>query len=67
MPRVEENPMRRVVFRTRCIINGKVCDVIVDSGSSENLVSKAMVKALKLQTEPNPTPYKLTWVKKGLE
>ncbi|KAL5569941.1 hypothetical protein UlMin_026516 [Ulmus minor] len=26
-----------------------------------------MVKALKLQTEPNPTPYKLTWVKKGSE
>lgn len=39
--------------------------MIIDSGSSENVVSKALVKALNLKTERRPSPYKITWIKKG--
>ncbi|XP_062075889.1 uncharacterized protein LOC133780020 [Humulus lupulus] len=58
---------RNTIFCTRCTINNKVCDVIIDSGSTENVVSKALVKTLALQTSPHPQPYKLGWIKCGIE
>ena len=44
-----------------------VCNVIIDNGSCENFVSKAMVKALNLSTIKHPNPYKLWWIQKGIE
>ena len=41
--------------------------MIIDSNSSENVVSKALVKILNLKIEKHPSPYKITWIKKGLE
>ena len=61
-PKRESHPMRHAIFKTRCTINGKVCDLIVDSGSSENIVSETLVKTLKLPTDNHPTPYKISWV-----
>ncbi|GJU64001.1 putative nucleotidyltransferase, ribonuclease H [Tanacetum coccineum] len=43
----------------------KICSIIIDGGSCENLVSKALVKAFKLLTEPHPSPYQIGWIKKG--
>lgn len=43
----------------------KVCEVIVDSGSWENVVSKKLVKAISLSIEHYPKPYKVGWIKKG--
>ncbi|GJY39853.1 putative nucleotidyltransferase, ribonuclease H [Tanacetum coccineum] len=43
----------------------KICSIIIDGGSYENLVSKAFVKAFKLPTEPHPSPYQIGWIKKG--
>ena len=32
-----------------------MCNVIIDSGNSENVVSKALVKALNLKTDKHPS------------
>ncbi|XP_035836015.1 uncharacterized protein LOC118485763 [Helianthus annuus] len=57
--------LRNNIFRTRCTAKGKVCTVIIDGGSCENMVATTMVEKLGLQTEPHPDPYQLTWLKKG--
>lgn len=52
--------------KKRCIINKKVCNRIIDSESGENVISKALVKALGVLIEPHPKPYKIGWIKKGI-
>ena len=40
-------------------------EVIIDSGSYENMVSKEMVNKLKLRCETQFHPYHIAWLKKG--
>ncbi|GAU47032.1 hypothetical protein TSUD_239890 [Trifolium subterraneum] len=61
----KEEGQRKNLFKTRCSVNNKVCDLIVDNGSTENLVSKRLVDYFKLPTEPHENPYSLGWVNKG--
>nr|GEZ99408.1 putative nucleotidyltransferase, ribonuclease H [Tanacetum cinerariifolium] len=42
-----------------------ICFIIIDGRSYENLMSKALVKAFKLPTEPHHSPYQIGWIKKG--
>jgi hypothetical protein len=53
----EDSCLRTNIFRTRCTSRRNVCQVIIDSGSCENMVSKEMVDTLKLCCETNPHPY----------
>ena len=39
--------------------------MIIDSGSTDNLVSTEVVEKLKLKTMKHPTPYKVSWLQKG--
>jgi Reverse transcriptase (RNA-dependent DNA polymerase)/RNase H-like domain found in reverse transcriptase len=57
--------LRNNIFHTRCSSHGKVCDIIIDSGSCENVVSEIMVQKVPLKTEKHPKPYKLSWLEKG--
>ena len=57
-----EPEQRRSLFRTRCKCEGKCCDVIIDSGSTDNLVSEEMVTKLKLKRQKHPHPYRIAWV-----
>ncbi|XP_020691225.2 uncharacterized protein LOC110105887 [Dendrobium catenatum] len=66
-PRKVVQSQRHCIFKTKCTIGGKVCDLLVDSGCTENVVSKAVVQALQLKTTKHPQPYKISWVKKGME
>jgi hypothetical protein len=61
-----ENPAQRnSLFRTACKTKDRVCKVIVDSGSTDNLVSTEMVEKLELETVAHPNPYKVSWLQKG--
>lgn len=44
---------------------GKVCKVVIDFGSTDNLVAVEIVEKLKLKRIPHPTPYKVSWLNKG--
>jgi hypothetical protein len=39
--------------------------VIIDSGSTNNLVSTKIVEKLELKTTTHPKPYKVLWLQKG--
>nr|GEU67457.1 RNA-directed DNA polymerase, eukaryota, reverse transcriptase zinc-binding domain protein [Tanacetum cinerariifolium] len=65
-PKVSDSSQKNKIFRTKCLVKEKICSIIIDGGSCENLVSKAFVKAFKLPTEPHPSPYQIWWIKKGL-
>jgi hypothetical protein len=39
--------------------------VIVDSGSTDNIVSTEMVEKMELETIAHPSPYKVSWLQKG--
>ena len=48
---------RRSFFCTSCKCEGRCCDVILDGGSTNNLVSEDMISNLKLKREKQPHPY----------
>jgi hypothetical protein len=55
----EREPFQRnSLFRTACKTKDRVCKVIIDSGSTDNMVSTEMVEKLKLETTAHPNPYK---------
>jgi len=63
LPRgVEESWLRTNIFQSTCTIRGKVCRMIIDSGSCTNVISQEAVTKLALFTESHPTPYRLAWL-----
>lgn len=63
-PKVTEEPSQRHnLFRTRYVVHQKIFDVIIDGGSTENIVSRTIVQQLKLPTRRHPHPYKIGWIK----
>jgi hypothetical protein len=62
---VESTVQRTRLFRTACKTKDRVCKVIVDSGSTDNLVSTEMVEKLELEMTDHPSPYKVSWLQKG--
>jgi hypothetical protein len=64
-PEVEKLVQRNSLFMTTCKTKDKVCKVIIDSGSTDNLVSIDMVEKLELETNTHPIPYKVSWLQKG--
>jgi len=59
--------LRTNIFHTTCIVANKVCKMVIDSGSCENVVSEETVQKLQLKTDRHPKPYKLSWLNKGSE
>lgn len=46
--------LRHNIFHTKWTAKGKVCNVIIDGGRCENVVSTTMVEKLSLKTEEHP-------------
>ena len=44
---------------------GKCCKMVIDSGSTDHLVSTEMVEKLGLKRMKHPNPYKVSWLQKG--
>jgi hypothetical protein len=59
---VESAVQRSILFRTACTTKDRKCKVIVDSGSTDNLVSIEMVEKMELKTTKHPSPYKVSWL-----
>ena len=55
-------PHNPSIFRSNCLIQGKVCQFIIDSRASHNVVSHEVVRKLNLKMFPHPQPYYATWV-----
>ncbi|GJZ14964.1 hypothetical protein Tco_0550641, partial [Tanacetum coccineum] len=62
-PKQEDHSQRHQLFRTRCTINGRVIDLIIDSGSCENIIGRKIVKLLQLPIETHLKPYSIGWIK----
>jgi hypothetical protein len=62
---VESSIQRNKIFWTACKTKDRVCKVIVDSGSTNNLISTEMVEMLELETIDHPSPYRVSWLQKG--
>ncbi|XP_033138902.1 uncharacterized protein LOC117131538, partial [Brassica rapa] len=60
--KAEEQEQRENLFYTRCLVQGKVCSLIIDGGSCVNVASETMVKKLGLQVQKHPKPYRLQWL-----
>ena len=58
----KEDEQRDNIFHTRCNIHGKVCGLIIDSGSCTNIASTTLVSKLNMSTTKHPHPYHLQWL-----
>lgn len=66
-PSPNDTTQRHNIFRAKCHISHNIFDVIIDSGSCENIISKEIVQRQQLPTHTHPAPYKLGWIKSGGE
>ena len=62
---VVEPTQRKFLFRSVLKVQGKCCQMVIDSCNTDNLVSTEVVEKLKLKTKKHPTPYKVSWLQKG--
>jgi hypothetical protein len=63
----EESNQMETLFHTRCLVQGKVCSLIIDGGSCNNVASTRLVSKLELETKPHPRNYKLQWLNENVE
>jgi len=57
-----DKSQRENIFHTRCLINDKLCSLIVDEGSCTNVTSTRVLDKLGLPTISHAKPYKLQWL-----
>ena len=58
----EDDTQRENIFHTRCLVQRKVCNMIIDGGSCTNVASTTLVERLNLSTSKHPRPYRLQWL-----
>lgn len=58
-PRVIIDWRLHSIFGTRAFSGGKVCNVILDGSSSEDIISEKAIEKLKSSTDKHPTYYKV--------
>lgn len=63
----EKDWLRTNIFYTVYSIERRFCNLIINGGSCENVISQEVVNKLKLTAQDHPQPYKLYGFKKGSE
>jgi hypothetical protein len=58
----EENGQRHNLSNTQGMIKDKLCCIIVDNGSCNNIASQELVDRLELKPRCHPSPYKMQWL-----
>ena len=61
----DELAQRKALFITVCKVHGKCCKVIIDGGSTDNLVSTEVIENLNLHKIEHSIPYKVSWLQNG--
>jgi hypothetical protein len=61
----KELEQQKKVFKTKCKVQGKCCNLIIDGGSRENLVSTEVMNKLNLTRLNHSNPYLVSWLNKG--
>ncbi|XP_013669098.1 uncharacterized protein LOC106373475 [Brassica napus] len=61
-PKAKETEQRENLFHTRCLVQSKVCSLIIDGGSCTNAASETFVEKLGLSVHKHPRPYLLQWL-----
>ena len=63
----DDTTQRENLFQTRCLVQGKVCALIIYGGSCSNFASTRLVTKLHLETKSHPKPYKLQWLSESVD
>jgi len=58
----EENGQGHNLFHTRGMIKEKLCRIIVDNGSCNNITSQELVDRMELKQRRHPNAYKMQWL-----
>ena len=58
----KDDTQHHQLFKTRCTINNKLFELIIDSGSFENIISRKVVNVLKLRVKKHPNPHSIGWI-----
>jgi hypothetical protein len=66
-PRCDSDEDWQRIFHSTFTIKDKVCNLIIDGGNCENMVSSEAVKKFQLKTKSHPKPCKLIWLHKDIE
>ena len=62
-PKCGDETQRHKLFHTKCTMQGSLCDLIIDSGSQENIINKDIVDRLQLETETHLDPHAIGLIK----
>lgn len=61
-PRALDANQRHTLFRTQGTVRGKLCDILIDGGSTDNLIAQRVVNTLKLPVIQHSKPYSVSWI-----
>lgn len=61
-PKAKDTEQRENLFHTRCLVQSKVCSLIIDGENCTNAASETFVKKLGLSVHKHPRPYLLQWL-----
>lgn len=60
--KLEDNDQREIIFHSRCLVNGRFCNVIFDGSSCNNVAIILLVVRATLKCVLHCISYKLHWL-----